>query len=70
MEWVIHVPRILRQDDSIFVLNCLVFFMIGLLKLMKSNSDNPSSANQKNMKETRQLLEEVTHFVFSDIVFS
>ena len=37
---------------------------------MKSNSDNPSSANQKNMKETRQLLEEVTHFVFSDIVFS
>ncbi|XP_030199493.1 nostrin isoform X2 [Gadus morhua] len=60
MEWVIHVPRILRQDDSIFVLNCLVFFMIGLLKLMKSNSDNPSSANQKNMKETRQLLEETT----------
>uniref|UniRef100_A0A8C4ZHV3 Nitric oxide synthase trafficking n=1 Tax=Gadus morhua TaxID=8049 RepID=A0A8C4ZHV3_GADMO len=32
----------------------------GLLKLMKSNSDNPSSANQKNMKETRQLLEETT----------
>ncbi|XP_059896751.1 nostrin isoform X2 [Gadus macrocephalus] len=60
MEWVIHVPRILRQDDLIFVLNCCCFFMIGLLKLMKSNSDNPSSANQKNMKETRQLLEETT----------
>ncbi|CAL8368697.1 unnamed protein product [Arctogadus glacialis] len=32
----------------------------GLLRLMKSISDDPSSANQKNMKETRQLLQETT----------
>ena len=44
--------------------------MIGLEKLMKSNADNPNFSKQKNQRETQQLLEEVTPFVFSDVFFS